>query len=121
MAGYTTEGKAVMLGALRTAIDEVSLHTADPGTDGSNEVSGGGYARADGTYITFNAVSGGEFTLADDVDFSGTAGTSATYFGIWQSDTFLGSGAITGDTTFNSEGEFTLQAETSINLNLECS
>ena len=117
---YNTDGKALMLNALRTAIDEISLHTAEPDGSGSNEVTGGDYARADSTYITFTAVSGGAFELEADVDFAGPASGDVLYFGIWDGATFLGYGAVTGDTSFNTAGEFVLQAGTSFDLNLVC-
>jgi hypothetical protein len=117
---YTTEGKAMMLTALRNGIDEISIHTAEPDGTGSNEVSGGDYDRADSTYIAFTAVSGGAFALDDDVSFSGPANGNALFFGIWDNGDFLGYGEITGDTQFNSDGAFTLLEGTSFDLNLIC-
>jgi hypothetical protein len=120
MPGYNTDGKAIMLGALRAAIDEISLHSSDPGNNGANEVSGGTYARWAVDTGDFTAVSGGAFATNDDHEFDGPAAGAATHFGIWADSTFVGAGAITGDTQFNSEGKFVLQSGTALDLNLEC-
>jgi hypothetical protein len=44
MAGLSSAGEAAVIAALDT-VAYVSLHTADPGNTGANEVAGGGYAR----------------------------------------------------------------------------
>ena len=44
MTGLSSAGEAAVLAPL-TAIAYVSLHTADPGSAGASEVSGGAYAR----------------------------------------------------------------------------
>jgi len=123
MPGFNNSGKAVMLGALRTAITHISLHTASPGTTGLNEVSGGdepAYSRKSVQASDWTAVDAGSFELdADkDLEFRGPNNGDCTHFGIWGSGpTFYGGGAITGDTKFNAEGDFILKAGTSIDLN----
>jgi len=120
MPGFNNDGKAVMLGALRTAITHISLHSSSPSTTGANEVTGGdpAYARVAVTATDWTAVDAGAFELDADQPFSGPASGNCTHFGIWGSGpTFYGGGAITGDTTFNAEGDFILKAGTSIDLN----
>ena len=104
--GFSTAALNDMLDGL--TVDAVSLHDGDPGAAGTdNEVSGGGYSRQT---PTFNAASSAERELDSDLNFTCTAATGATYFGLWDSTTFLGGFAITGDQAFNSAGEFTLKA-----------
>lgn len=88
----------------------VSLHTADPGTTGASEATGGtpAYARK---AVTFPAATTGSAT-ATAVTFDIPAGTY-THFGFWSAatgGTFRGGGAISGTATpFASQGklEFT--------------
>ena len=111
---YTVEGKNGMLESHRARITEVSLHTADPGSAGDNEVTGNGYARVSVTSADFNAPSGGEMTLANTLDFVGPANGTVTHGGFWDGTTFVSYGAITGDTTFNAEGNFSVLSGTTI-------
>ena len=59
----------------------VSLHTADPGTTGANEVSGGGYARVALTW-TPGPVDG-QVTASATVTVA--AGVAITHVGLWPS------------------------------------
>lgn len=87
----------------------VSLHTGDPGEDGtSNEVSGTNYARKAVTASTgFNAASGGSMTNNGAITFaaagSGGWGT-VTYAGIFDAisgGNFLIGGALDAGTAIN--------------------
>jgi hypothetical protein len=109
-----------MLTALRAEITDISIHTADPGTTGASEVATGAYARVPVTTADWNAASAdaaGEVRLNNDKAFVAAAATNALFFGLWDSTVFLGGGAITGDTVFNAEGNFTLKAGTKFDLN----
>lgn len=84
-----------------------SLHTADPGTTGASEVTGGSpaYARKP---ITWNAGAVDGAYLSDELVFDVPAGT-LTHVGIWDAVTagnFLDSGAI--NVTFVSQGVYKL-------------
>lgn len=61
-------------------VTHLSLHTDDPGSDGSNEVSGGGYARIAPTYVQ---VIDGLYDLDANLEFDGTAGTEVLWIGWW--------------------------------------
>jgi hypothetical protein len=112
MPGWTASAANSGAEAVRTRISHVSLHTADSAT-GANEVSGGGYARVARTSSGFTAAAGGTISPTADVTFAGPASGACTHFGLWDGSTFLGMGAITtGDTAFNAEGVFLLQAGT---------
>ena len=109
---FSDAAKALMLDALTANL--ISVHTGDPGSAGANnEVSGGGYSRQ---VASFNAASSGQRTLAADVDFVGPASEDATWIGVWNSTgpVFLGRTPLTGDATFNSLGEFTVAATTTL-------
>jgi len=58
----------------------VSLHTADPGTTGASEVTGGTYARV---AVTWNAASGGSVSNSGALSINLPASTTASYFGVW--------------------------------------
>lgn len=62
----------------------VSLHTADPGTTGASEVTGGTYARV---AVTWNSPSGGSVTNSNALTINLPASTTATYFGVWSAST----------------------------------
>lgn len=57
-----------------------SLHTADPGETGANEVTGGSYARKS---MTFAAASGGAAAISADLNFTGMPAVTVTHMGIW--------------------------------------
>src|SRR4249919_604453 len=106
MPGLSPAGETAILTPLTTTA-YVSLHTADPGTTGTSEVSGGSYARVGPVAFT-NA--GNEPTVASNsaiLSFPAATGSWGTigYFGIWTaatSGTFQGSGALTTPKTVNS-------------------
>lgn len=67
--------------ALTTPV-KMSLHTADPGQTGANEVTGGSYARQSAGY---NAASGGVCALAGTVSFTVMPAATVTHIGLWDS------------------------------------
>ncbi len=94
-----------------------SLHSADPGTTGASELSGGAYARVQ--HNTWNAAASGSATNSGLITFpTATADwTQATHFGLWDASTagnFLGGGALdTAKTVQNGDtAEFADQALT---------
>jgi hypothetical protein len=106
MSGLSPAGETAILAPLTTTA-YVSLHTADPGTTGASEVSGGSYARQ-GPVAFANA--GNEPTVASNsaiVTFPAATAAWGTisYFGIWTAataGTFQGSGALTAAKAINS-------------------
>lgn len=117
MSFLTDNAKNGALGQLRGRITHVSTHTALPNATGSNETTGGGYARVTAPPADWSAASGGAFSTLANKTFAGPASSAATYFGVWDTTTFLGAGAITGDVAYNAEGAFVLLSGTAINLN----
>ena len=74
------------------SIDTVSLHTADPGTTGANEVVGTGYARKRISMAT----SGSSTGLVSWENTSGTSWGTITHVGMWgaSGSAYLGSAAL---------------------------
>ncbi|GII84594.1 hypothetical protein Ssi03_25840 [Sphaerisporangium siamense] len=97
-------GKNIALDALGAAADFVSLHTADPGTTGANEVTGGSYARQTKTW---NAASGGNLDDSNAPSFNIPASTTISHFGLWTEatgGTFLGGGALSASESYGAAG-----------------
>ena len=96
-----------MLDHYDTLVTHVSAHTADPGTTGASEVSGGSYARQS---ITFAAASGGNLNSSNTPVIPIPAATTITHLGLWSASTagtFYGSADIT-DEVFGSAGNYTV-------------
>jgi len=88
----------------------VSLHDADPGEDGSNEISGGSYARQTGT---FSAASGGTGTSATAVSFAGMPSGTVSHLGLWDTNAagnFLWGGSLVAAKNTNAGDTFQVNA-----------
>ena len=110
---YTTAGKDLMLDALPGTM-YASAHTALPDDTGSNEVTGGTYARKS---VTIAASSAANRDSSTQPVLDIPAGTTVTHVGFWDAasgGTFLGFKAITAETFSNagtltvSDADFTL-------------
>ncbi len=96
-----------MLNQLGGLITFASLHTADPGTTGTSEVSGGTYARQ---AITWNAAAASNLDNLANPVFPVPAGATVTHVGFWSASTagtFYGSASVTSE-TFSGAGTYTL-------------
>jgi hypothetical protein len=104
--------------ALRTAITHAQLHTAAPNAAGTTNVS-----TAARQAITWGAAtSDGDFTTSAALNFTGGAASGAcTHVTYWSSagtgsppsgGTYYGVHALSGDTTFNAAGEYTVTSIT---------
>jgi hypothetical protein len=110
MAGLSTTYRNTVLDLIFNATNataptaiHLSLHTADPGVAGSNEVSGSAYARQNVT-ASFPAASGG--TLENNVAVVFPTVTSpaytVTHWGLWTASTagtYIYGGPITPNRT----------------------
>lgn len=110
MAGLTNAAKAVMLDALAAVAVYASIHTADPSTTGTNEVSGGSpaYARK---AITWNATSAGDLDDSNTPTFDIPGVTTITHWGLWSAPTggtFYGGVALSASETFGGQGTYQL-------------
>lgn len=107
---FTSASRDVMLDALDTLATHASLHTADPGTTGASEVTGGSpaYARK---AITWASASSGSKTLSATVTFDVPGGTTVTHAGTWSAisaGTFRGGGSLSASEVFGAQGTYTL-------------
>ena len=106
---YSTLAKNAMLDHLGTLAVYVSLHSADPGDSGLNELSGGSpaYARK---AITWNAASAGSIDDSNVPVFDVPAGATVLYVGFWSAlsaGTFYGAALVTQE-NFGGQGTYTL-------------
>ena len=89
----------------------VSLHTADPGTTGASEVTGGTYARV---AVTWSAASGGQVQNSGALSINLPASTTAAYFGVWSASTggtyYIGGALSPSVTTGTSAGTVAIAA-----------
>jgi hypothetical protein len=93
----------------------LSLHTGDPGEDGTaNEVAGGSYARQP---VTFSAAANPAGTIASsiDVNFTGMPAATITHGGLWDNlGNFLWGGPLTTPKTTNAGDTFQVPSTTVI-------
>ena len=106
MVGLSGYGEGQVLTPLETTA-YVSLHTADPGNTGANEISGSGYARQGPVGFTnagANPTVGSNTAIITYPAATAAWGTIG-YFGLWDAATagnYRGSGAVTTPKTINS-------------------
>jgi hypothetical protein len=102
----TTEANQALV---TTGWSYVSLHTADPGTTGASEVTGGTYARV---AATWNTPSSGSVTNNAALSINLPASTTVTYFGVWSASTsgtyYIGGALSPSVTTGASAGVVTI-------------
>lgn len=112
---YTAAVKNAMLDLTDEAdgsvqIAYISLHTADPGTTGANEVSGGSYARQ---AVTWGAAASGSKASTADITFNVPSGTTITHVAGWTASTggtFRGGGALAVSQAFGTAGTYKIAA-----------
>ena len=110
MAGIVAAGANLMLGGLTASAGFVSLHTADPGTGGTSEVTGGSpaYARL---AITWTAAAASSTSNSAQIVFNVPTSTTIRYLGYWSASTggtFYGSRILDAAQTYTSKGTYTL-------------
>ena len=103
MAGYNNTSKDAALTAVGAAATYISLHTADPGTTGTSEVSTGTYARVQTTWGTAAASS----MTGSQVTINVPASTTITYWGVWTAASggfYYEGGALPSNQAYGSGG-----------------
>jgi len=106
----TTNGTNAMLNGLTAAATHVSLHTADPGANGANEVTGSPYTRE---LADWAAASGGTAVNDGAIVFDVPSLTTIAFIGYWSAGTagtFYGSRALDTSQTFATAGTYTITA-----------
>jgi hypothetical protein len=111
---FTDAVRDEMLNDLDGLATHASLHTADPGTTGADEVTGGSYARQ---AITWAAASAGSKTLTATVVMQIPPGTTITHAGTWSAisaGTFRGGGALPAPEAYPTGGTYNLNLITTL-------
>ncbi len=113
MSGLNDTSKNLMLTALGAVAGFASLHTADPGTTGTSEVTGGtpAYARKAVTWDT--AATHVLSAKATFPAFDVPAATTISYLGYWSlatGGTFYGGFALSSPETYGGQGTYAVTA-----------
>lgn len=114
MAGLVNAARNGMLDYFGAQARFVSLHTADPGTSGTAEVTGGlpAYSRK---AITWTTASSSTITSGSTVTFDVPGGVTITHLGYWSASTggvFYGSRPFDTAQVFATQGTYTLSPGT---------
>lgn len=103
--GLTIAALNSLIDTLRGDLTLVSLHTASPGTNGANEVTGGSYTKESETYA---AASAGTSDLATPLEFGPMPAVTITHYGLWAGATFKGGNPLSTPRTLLAGDLYTL-------------
>lgn len=107
----TNAAKNAMLDHLGTLVLYLSAHTADPGTSGTAEVSGGSYARK---AVSWAAAASSAKAMSGTVTINIPASTTVGWVGLWSAatgGTFYGSDDVASE-AFGAAGTMTVDTAT---------
>ena len=106
LLNYGLDGMAEVVG-------EVSLHSANPGTSGTDEIDGGSYERQ---VPNFNAATDASVSIDSILTFEVPGGgTVVSWVGLWDAaEVFLGGIELNTSEVFEGDGQF---AVTSLTIN----
>jgi hypothetical protein len=105
--GFTNAAKNAAVDGIAAAATYLSLHTADPGTTGASEVTGGTYARVATSWSASSAGSKPGSATTLNVPASTTIG----WWGLWTAasgGTFHYGGTIPASEAYGSAGTYVL-------------
>jgi hypothetical protein len=107
----STDGRNERLSDLAADWTVMSLHTADPGTTGANEVVGGApaYERQS---VTWGVPSGGAVSLSNQPVFPVPASITVSHVGFWKGSVFQGGFALSVAQPFINQGTLTIDSYT---------
>lgn len=108
MAGIVAAGLDSYVTGFTSVAVFASLHTADPSTGGTSEVTGGSYSRES---ISWGAASGGTAVTDAAIVFDVPGSTTITHLGYWSAvsgGTFYGSRALDTSQTYATDGTYTI-------------
>lgn len=119
MSVFINVGKHIMLDHLAGEIDAISLHSAEPNSSGSNEISGGDPAYSRET-PSFGAAASGEVALDTAIEFDIPPSTTVAWVGFWATieatPTFVAKAALADSEAFSAQGTFTLTTATRLRI-----
>lgn len=105
--GYTNTPKNAALDTIGSAAAWISIHTADPGSTGTSEVTGGTYARVQTTWGSASSAS----KTGSQVTVNIPASTTVTHWGFWTASsggTFYYGGALPNSESYGGAGTYLL-------------
>lgn len=108
MAGLVAAGLNAQVSGLTAVVAYASLHSADPSTNGANEITGGSYTRE---AVSWGAASAGTAASAADIVFDVPGSTTITHLGYWSAvsgGTFYGSRVLDTSQTYATDGTYTI-------------
>lgn len=108
MPRASSAAEDISLTALQTPCAYISLHSADPGTTGASEISGGSYARI---AVTWGTAAAGSMANTNTITINVPTTTTVAYFGLWTAltgGTYEVGGALSSSQTFNTAGTYTI-------------
>lgn len=108
MAGLVAAGLNAQVTGLTAVAVYASLHTADPSTGGTSEVTGGSYSRES---ISWGSPTNGTASSSAPIVFDVPASTTITHLGYWSAasgGTFYGSRELDTSQTYATAGTYTI-------------
>jgi len=96
MANTTYMKNAVLDAFFGVGTVMMSLHTADPGTTGANEVTGGAYSRQQ---VSYGSAANGSIKNISTATFAGLPAATITHAGFWKNGQFCQGAALTASRT----------------------
>lgn len=98
------------LDAMGAAVEEVSLHDAQPDSSGSDEASGDGYERRS---ISWQDADGAELTTDDPITFDAPGEFTVRWVGFWgEENQWLGALRLSTEESFGAPGVYELESAT---------
>jgi len=113
MSNFNDGALNTMMTALTGEITDCSLHSADPGTTGINELSGGTYARQT---VTFGAAVSGQANVNNAPVFDVPASGTVAYVGFWAGTSFRVGVQVTTESYSSNGGTYQLQNTTYLDV-----
>lgn len=113
MAGLSNTGKANMLTGLTAAALFASLHSADTGTTGLNEITGGSpaYARKGITWRAAGVPTAGQVSNSVAITFDVPPATTVGWIGYWTLATggvYQGGYALSASEVYTGQGTYAI-------------
>lgn len=103
-----SNGLNAQVSGLTAVASYASLHTAEPNTSGSNEVTGGSYTRES---ISWDSATNGTAVSSAPIVFDVPGTTTITHLGYWSAasgGTFYGSRQLNAQQTYATDGTYTI-------------
>lgn len=108
---FTVDALNIAADAVAGVITHASLHSADPGANGADELTGGSYARQT---VTFAAAANGEASVNNAPMFDVPPSATIAYVGFWENTTFRVGVQVPTETYSANGGTYQVQNTTKL-------